>query len=513
MGKTRLLRHFIALVSVASCQSAWPVSLVEIDAARVRGLAYLYQSQNGDGSWSPHDSLKVQTTATGLEALINAGIKSGETYGAATAWLANAETASIDSTARKIAALAATGMNMKPQAQALLAFRTFSDRQAWGAYPQYETSFPDTPLGIAAIRSSGYTYADQQNDLIRAVACEILPAQRVEASGKGWSYTRKATTNDGFITGSGSALLPTAITLLEVAETRATNGWVSISCPGGSSYTLKTVLDNGVAFLLTKQNADNGFGENGFSTPLETALAYLAIQAVNAAHAALPTAQDYLLTGAGQQAPDGSWGGDPLATALVLKTLPTLSLNALSDTDHDGTPDEIELALNIGTSPTSADGRDMLTTGNGQAVPGLNNSILAASIRYLHPMVPLQLSPAGATGYVITTGTLPQGISMDGSGVLNGTPTQIGTFSFSYSTASGTTTLAQLAVTPPDGDLNDDGQVDVADVALLERFLLGLTTATALQHVSADVSPAGTPDSSVDLADLQRLKRMTLGLE
>ena len=186
MGKTRLLGYFIALAGVATSQSAWPVSLVEIDAARVKGLAYLFQSQKGDGSWSAHNSLKVQTTAAALEALVNAGIKTGETYGSAAAWLANAETASVDSTARKIASLAITGMNMKPHAQALLAQRTASDRQIWGAYPQYGISFPDTPLGIAAIRLSGYSYADQTNDLKRALACEILPAQRTEVSGKGW---------------------------------------------------------------------------------------------------------------------------------------------------------------------------------------------------------------------------------------------------------------------------------------------------------------------------------------
>jgi len=176
------------LASLAISQAAWPASLVEIDAARVKGLAYLFQSQKGDGSWSVNDNLKVQTTATVLEALIHAGLKTGETYGTASAWLANAETASVDSTARKIAALAGTGMNMKPYAQALLAARSTSDRQAWGAYPQYEVSFPDTPLGITAVRLSGYSYANQLTEQSTAVACEILPSQRTEASGKGWSY-------------------------------------------------------------------------------------------------------------------------------------------------------------------------------------------------------------------------------------------------------------------------------------------------------------------------------------
>src|SRR3569623_644809 len=511
MGKLRLFAFAGVLGGLAVSQVAWPISLVEIDAARVKGLAYLFQSQKGDGSWSANDTLKVQTTATEQEALIHAGIITGQTYGAASAWLANAETASVDSTARKIAALAGTGMNMKPYAQALLTARSASDRQAWGAYPQYGVSFPDTPLGIEAVRLSGYSYANQSTELKNAVECEIMPSQRAEASGKGWSYMPRITTGET-ISMSASALLPTASTLLEVAKLSNTNNWISLYCQG-VTYNLGTVLNNGVTYLLTKQNADNGFGENGVSTPMQTALVYLAIQAVNAAHPALAPAQDYLLIGAGQQSADGSWGGDPLSTALVLKTLPALSPNTLTDTDHDGVPDEIELALNNGSSSTSADGRDAQAPGNGQSLPGVNSTLLAATLRYLHPMNPLQLSPAGAPSYAITNGMLPPGIAMDGTGVLSGTPTQIGTFSFSYSAANGTAALAQLVVNPPDGDLNDDGQVDVADIALLERIELGLATATPLQQVSADVSPAGAPDNVIDLADLQRLKRMALGLE
>ncbi len=246
MRKLRLFTHAGVLASLAISQAAWPASLVEIDAARVKGLAYLFQSQKGDGSWSVNDNLKVQTTATVLEALIHAGLKTGETYGTASAWLANAETASVDSTARKIAALAGTGMNMKPYAQALLAARSTSDRQAWGAYPQYEVSFPDTPLGITAVRLSGYSYANQLTEQSTAVACEILPSQRTEASGKGWSYMPRIATGEA-INMSASALLPTAITLLEVTKLRDANSWNSLYCPGIGTYTSTTMSDEGSA--------------------------------------------------------------------------------------------------------------------------------------------------------------------------------------------------------------------------------------------------------------------------
>ncbi|WP_051338757.1 hypothetical protein [Sulfuricella denitrificans] len=65
----------------------------------------------------------------------------------------------------------------------------------------------------------------------------------------------------------------------------------------------------------------------------------------------------------------------------------------------------------------------------------------------------------------------------------------------------------------PDGDLNGDGIVDVADVALAERMALGLVTPTADQLVHGDVAPSGTPDGVIDAADVARIRRKALGLE
>lgn len=63
-----------------------------------------------------------------------------------------------------------------------------------------------------------------------------------------------------------------------------------------------------------------------------------------------------------------------------------------------------------------------------------------------------------------------------------------------------------------DGDLNGDGLVDVADVALAERIALGLLIATPDQLARADVAPA-TPNGVIDAADVARIRRKALGLE
>lgn len=79
------------------------------------------------------------------------------------------------------------------------------------------------------------------------------------------------------------------------------------------------------------------------------------------------------------------------------------------------------------------------------------------------------------------------------------------------------TPSAEVTATPsaiaPDGDLNGDGVVDVADVLLAEGFALGLTTPTANQLLHADVAPAGSPDGVIDAADVDRIRRKALGLE
>lgn len=65
----------------------------------------------------------------------------------------------------------------------------------------------------------------------------------------------------------------------------------------------------------------------------------------------------------------------------------------------------------------------------------------------------------------------------------------------------------------PDGDINGDSVVDVADVVLAERMALGLLVPTTAQRIHADVAPSGAPDGSIDAADVARIRRKALGLE
>ncbi len=60
-----------------------------------------------------------------------------------------------------------------------------------------------------------------------------------------------------------------------------------------------------------------------------------------------------------------------------------------------------------------------------------------------------------------------------------------------------------------DGDINVDGVVDVADVALVQRIVLGLVVPTASQLTHGDING----DGAIDTADLEHIRRKALGLE
>lgn len=503
-------RIAFAFLFVTFLPAAMAATTAQIDAARAKGLWWLITHQNSDGRWKSAGGMEVQPTAAAIEAMTNAGMKQGFVYGKAVAWLGNADAPSVDTLSRKITALKGAGVNEKADLDRLLLWKNNTLVASWGAYDQFDTSYPDTPLALGAIRIGQYTYTNQTANLGNAVYCRILPAQRTDGS---WPYIQpSSTTPANTLTG---VILPTAYTLVELQAIRTATGWDVNTC--GTSRSLLTAINNGVSWLLTKRNPDNGFGSNGQSTVLETVLAYQVLNAVNSADPAKGAALDYLI--AQQDAVNGGWQNDPLRTALVLKAF---SATVMADTDKDGIPDAVELLM--GTNPAVADGRN-LAAGNGQSVAGVTAPLVLASQAYLNQPFSFTLTATGGTvpyAWAITTGTLPTGLSLSGSGMISGTPTSVGDFSFTYTVTdaagASSTTVGQIDIlrappAPADGDLNSDGVVDVADVALAERFALGLAVPTAAQMAHGDVAPAGNPDGEIDAADVARIRRKALGLE
>ena len=80
---------------------------------------------------------------------------------------------------------------------------------------------------------------------------------------------------------------------------------------------------------------------------------------------------------------------------------------------------------------------------------------------------------------------------------------------------AGTNPLDELSF-PADGDINNDGSVDVVDLLLATQIALGLKTPTADEILHGDVAPliAGlpTPDGSINAADMLVIQRKVFGL-
>lgn len=411
------MRFTIAfLCAMLGAHLAIAATPAQINNARAKGIAYLIQTQQGDGSFIAAAGLETQSTGAAVEALANAGLKSSQTFSRATSWLLNSDPASIDAQARRIIALSIAGVVLTPLLDKLLPQKSQFDRASWGAYENFDSSFPDTPLVWNAIRVAGYTYPNYINELASAVLCEALPSQRADG---GWPFTKTSATTPLSLT--SSALLPTAYLLRELKAVRDTY-FTGGTC--GATYSIDTALTNGVTYLLSKKNADGGFGEGGVSGPLETALAYRAIQSINAAHAALGPAQDYLIN---TQQSNGAWG-NALATGLVLNTF---TATVLADSDRDGLPDVVEPILL--TNASIPDSRS-LVQGNGHSATGVTTA------RILPPASKgraYSTSLGVFAGYTLVTGNLPPGLSLSTNGTVSGIPTVDGSYNFEYSASSG----------------------------------------------------------------------------
>jgi subtilase family serine protease len=116
-------------------------------------------------------------------------------------------------------------------------------------------------------------------------------------------------------------------------------------------FDLQDEINDAVAYLLTRQNTDGGFGADS-STVYETALSFMALTESGQDGAlALQNAINYLYA---NQLPDGSWNDDPYSTALALRALvsvkPDLTISSSDITFSDSTPtvgDTVTITANI----------------------------------------------------------------------------------------------------------------------------------------------------------------------
>lgn len=432
------------------CAEATAATQQQIDTARANGLVWLIRNQNGDGSWQMASGLKVQPTAAVLETFMKVGIKQGYPYAAGVTWLGNADSPSVDSLARQIGVLYRSGQNVDTLVKRLNAM-VHGYSKSWGAYTGYYGSFPDTSLALDAVLTTNtplITYA--------ATTASFITGKQLSVSSTdnsyGWSYM-------------GELIRPTQTATVNVAKSRVIP--TSHNLVVLSHYKLKksssvdTNITRGLTWLLRQQKADGGFNDDISTSVMignvyETALATLALteaatsgnSTANGATAALANARDFLIN---KQQADGSWGGDPLQTALALQALPAPS-TALSDMDRDGAPDVVESIL--GTNPLVADTRQS-AEGNGEGDAGITAPALIATALQHHSFSETLTTKGGTPPYTwsILSGNLPDGITLSTTtGTVSGVPIVAGDFNFIYEVADKagltTATVGKIEVEP-----------------------------------------------------------------
>lgn len=366
----------------AGLGNAYAATQLQIDQAWNKGIAWLMLNQHGDGGWSStladgnatRQGLGMQATSAAVVGLANMNIKNGYTYLGGVAWLGNAEPASVDALALQTLGLKLSGKDITALGTQLTNAR--NNNNLWGAYTKYERSVVDTSLGLRAMLDVNAAYVQAG-----VAVCTLLIAQHTVAPDFGWSHVIPATGTPPSQQSSNIAATVNAVLALKRWQ-GATTG---VTCSNGATqitFTFSTVYANAVSWLVTKKTADNGFGDNGVSGVLESALALRLLKTVAPTNAATATTIDYLIA---QQAADGSWRGDALQTAEVLHALSVVSTVATqrpsttvaTDTDKDGVPDGVEAVF--GTNPTVADSR-FLASGSGATVTQPAQMMAAASV-------------------------------------------------------------------------------------------------------------------------------------
>lgn len=119
-------------------------------------------------------------------------------------------------------------------------------------------------------------------------------------------------------------------------------------------------------------------------------------------------------------------------------------------------------------------------------------------------------SAGASTGCSVAGSTLSV---TDASGTCSVTATKAADTNYNAATSSAATVTL---TTSPNGDLNGDNIVDIADALKALRFAAGLDTPTASDIAHGDVAPlvAGirTPDGKIDISDVVAILRKAVGL-
>ena len=274
---------FIAVLPFAGVTP--PAAAGVYDVAANKGVTWLVQQRNSvDGSWGASNEVKYIQTSEAVLALAALN-QLGTAYYGGISWLDNHPSSNVDFAARRILTLGAAGAAVNLDLQALQAAQSLSasGNSGWGLAGAYQGAPLDTGLSLQAL-----TQQNINTNVSAAIA--FLASAQLTGTDTGWALGQETTSDP----------VATAQVLMALAALR----------PAYPTGTLPTALSKGVTALNARVN--------GTSPSNVIALAALANLRVDPNSTQAPTLLSALT---GQQAVDGSWGGDPYVTALALRAL------------------------------------------------------------------------------------------------------------------------------------------------------------------------------------------------
>ena len=302
MPKNQTRNCSILVISIFSMILTFlPVSS-SLSSSKSDGIKWLTTLQNQDGSWGTGTELFILDTTTVLDTFKYLSVNNSP-YANGVIWLSNQSPLSTDFLSKKAKTLYMASIDASADLATLLSRGVGG---GWGGDIDYKDTVLDTAFVLEALKSASYT--DQT--IISSALGYLVSTQNPDG---GWGFYPSACSN---CEADPSNVYMTATVLQTLSQYK-------------TIYNLETAINNGVAYLLTKENSDGGFGSSP-STVYETAVALLALIMDGQGQAQpLQNAINYLTS---TQLPDGSWVDDPYSTALALRALghvkPNLSISA-----------------------------------------------------------------------------------------------------------------------------------------------------------------------------------------